>query len=239
MVNVGAALTQAAVHRTTNPSHLIMKKVLIICAVLFLLIGAAAITAGYFFVYKPAKQYVATFTQLQVLPKLEAEVKNRSNYVAPDSGELTRAQVQRFLATQQAIRAHLGQRVEQIAAKYQWLEKSADSKQQPPISELVGALKEMAGLIVEAKQAQVKALNQHQFSLGEYEWTRARVYEASGIPIDLAFQAAIREAAAGKVPAFDKMGQSKSGAVPEVNRSLVAPHKEQLTDSAGLAFFGL
>lgn len=216
-----------------------MKKVLIICAVLFLLIGAAGITAGYFFVYKPAKQYIASFTQLQVLPKLEAEVKNRSSFIAPRNGELTTAQVQRFLATQQAIRTHLGQRVEQIGAKYRWLEKSTDAKQEPPISELVGALKEMAGLIVEAKQAQVNALNQHQFSLGEYEWIRARVYEASGIPLDLTFQAAIREAAAGKVPAFDKMGQAKSEMVPEVNRSLVAPHKEQLTDSAGLAFFGL
>jgi hypothetical protein len=218
-----------------------MKKVIIICLGLFLLIGAAAITAGYFFVYKPAKQYIATFTQLQVLPKLEAEVKNQSGYVAPASGELTTAQVRRFLAAQQAIRTHLGQRVEQIGAKYQWLEKSGDSSQRPPVSELVGALKEMAGLIVEAKRAQVEALNQQRFSLGEYEWTRARVYEASGIPLDLTFQAAIREAAAGKVPAFEKMGQPETaaGTVPDANRALVAPHKQQLTDSAGLAFFGL
>jgi hypothetical protein len=216
-----------------------MKKVLITCLVLFVLIGAAGITAGYFFVYKPAKQYIATFTQLQVLPKLEAEVKNQSAYIAPSSEELTTAQVQRFLETQQAIRAQLGQRVEQIGAKYRWLEKSGDSKQQPPISELVGALKEMAGLIVEAKRAQVDALNQQQFSLSEYEWTRARVYEASGIPLDLTFQMAIREAAAGKVPDFEKMGQSSGRMVPDANRALVAPHTKQLTDSAGLAFFGL
>jgi hypothetical protein len=216
-----------------------MKKVLIVCLVLFLLIGAAAISAGYFFIYKPAKQYIATFTQLQVLPKLEADVKNQATYIAPNNGELTTAQVQRFLDTQQAIRAHLGQRVDQIGAKYRWLEKSADSKERPPVSELVGALKEMAGLIVEAKRAQVDALNQQHFSVSEYEWTRARVYEASGIPLDLSFQAAIREAAAGKMPAFDKLGQANSAVVPDANRALVSPHLKQLTDSAGLAFFGL
>ena len=216
-----------------------MKKALIICAVLLLLIGAAGITAGYIFVYKPAKQYVVSFKQLQVLPKLEADLRNQSSYAAPASGELTSLQVQRFLETQQAIRTQLGQRVDQIGAKYRWLEKSGDSKTQPPISELVGALKEMAGLIVDAKRAQVDALNQQKFSLSEYDWIRARVYEASGIPIDLNFQAAIREAAAGKVPNFDKMGQSSGVPIPDTNRALVAPHLKQLSDSAGLAFFGL
>jgi len=216
-----------------------MKKVLIICLVVFLLIGAAGITAGYFFVYKPAKQYLTAFTQLQVLPKLEAEVKNQSSYVAPNNSELTTAQVRRYLEAQQAIRTHLGQRVDQIGAKYRWLEESGNSQQRPPISELVGALKDMAGLIVDGKRAQVDALNRQQLSLSEYDWVRARVYEASGIPVDLTFQAAIREAAAGNVPNFENRRQFNDIIVPEANRALVAPHLKQLTDSAGLALFGL
>ncbi len=216
-----------------------MKKVLIICLVVFLLIGAAGITAGYFFVYKPAKQYLTAFTQLQVLPKLEAEVNNQSSYVAPKNSELTTAQVRRYLEAQQAIRTHLGQRVDQIGAKYRWLEESGNSQQRPPISELVGALKDMAGLIVDGKRAQVDALNRQQLSLSEYDWVRARVYEASGIPVDLTFQAAIREAAAGNVPNFENRRQFNDIIVPEANRALVAPHLKQLTDSAGLALFGL
>ncbi|MEO6002375.1 MAG: hypothetical protein ABIZ04_16145 [Opitutus sp.] len=216
-----------------------MKKALIICSVFLLLVGAAGITAGYFFVYKPAKQYVASFQQLQILPKLETELRNQTSYSAPASGELTPSQMQRFLDAQHAVQTQLGQRVDQIGAKYRWLQKSGESKEQPPLSELVGALKEMAGLIVDGKRAQVNALNQQQFSLGEYEWIRARVYEASGIPLDLNFQAAIREAAAGKVPNFDRMGQTSGAPIPDSNRALVAPYKKQLSDFASLAFFGL
>ena len=34
------------------------------------------------------------------------------------------------------------------------------------------------------RRAQVDALNQQGFSLAEYEWTRQRVYEAAGLPVD-------------------------------------------------------
>src|SRR5690606_38116896 len=107
------------------------------------------------------------------------------------------------------------------------------------VKEALSALRDLAGLVLEAKRFQVEALNQYNFSVEEYDWTRARVYEASGIPFDLTIQRAIRDAAAGKVPDFESHANSTSEDVPEKNRTLVAPHKKQLADAAPLAFFGL
>ncbi len=216
-----------------------MKKVLISVLVVLLLIGAAGITAGYFFVYKPAKAYLASVTRFQELPKIEAQVRNQASFAPPSNGELTPERVDRFVRAQQALRTRLGGRIDELTRKYRTLNRPDGSSEPPSVKEALNALRDLANLVLEAKQYQVEALNEQNFSVAEYDWIRARVYEASGIPLDQSFQHAIREAASGKLPNFGDGGTTDENPVPEANRKLVAPHVNQLTEAAPLAFFGL
>jgi hypothetical protein len=202
-----------------------------------MLLGIGGVAAGYYFLYRPAKAYIASVTKLKEIPKLDAQVSNKTSFKEPSNGELSPERVQRFVQTQQALTQRLGAQLDELERKYETLNRMGG--REPSVKEALNALRDLAGLVLEAKRFQVDALNQHNFSVEEYDWTRARVYEASGIPFDPTFQRAIRDAAAGKVPDFESYANSTGAEVPEKNRTLVAPHKKQLADAAPLAFFGL
>jgi hypothetical protein len=216
-----------------------MKKVLIALLVAFGLFMVAAVVGGYF-LYSRGKAYVASFTQLQEIPKLEAQVRNQAAFSPPADGELTQERFRRFLTTQKAIYAHLGNRVQLIEDKYPDLVRSraGETQRDPSAREVLGMVKDLSGLILEAKRTQVEELNRQGFSVSEYEWTRSQVYAAAGIPVEAYLGHVIREVAAGREPsAYGEAGKHVS--VPEKNRELVAPHHNELSERAGLVFLGL
>ncbi len=217
-----------------------MKKVLILLLVGFFVLSVGGVVSGYFFLYRPAKAYVVNLAQLQEIPKLEAGVRNKSAFVPPSSGELTEERVQRFARTQEAVASHLGDRIKTIEEKYKDFVRSRAGERERALSvtEALPMLKDLAALVVEAKRVQVDAINQHGFSLEEYEWTRSQVYAAAGIPVDAYFSRIVREVAAGREPDLSSI-PSELANVPEKNRALVAPMVNDLTDRAGLVFLGL
>src|SRR5690606_4310712 len=95
-----------------------MKKILIGLLIVFMLLGFGGAAAGYYFVYRPAKAYIASFEKLKELPKLEAQVSNKSSFNAPDNGELNSDRVERFVRTQEALRQRLGTRLDELDQKY-------------------------------------------------------------------------------------------------------------------------
>lgn len=217
-----------------------MKKVLILLLVGFFALSVGGVVAGYYFIFRPAKAYVFNLAQLQEIPKLESQVRNKSSFAPPASGELTEDRVQRFTRTQEAVASHLGERIKQIEVKYKDYVRSQAGERQREVSvtEAMSMLKDLATIVVEAKRAQVDAINQNGFSLEEYEWTRSQVYAAAGIPVDAYFSQVVREVAAGREPDL-KSVQTERATVPEKNRTLVAPLVKDLTDRAGLVFLGL
>lgn len=212
-----------------------MKKVAIGCLVV-LVLGAVFVGIGGYWAYNKTKGMVASFSQLQEIPKIEAQVQNKAAFTAPGNGELTEDQVTRFIAVQKAIRDRLGARVKELDAKYDALNKNRGGAS---IGEGLGALKDLGSLIVEAKKVQVEALNAQNFSLSEYEWARNAAYLAAGVPLTMNFQQIVKNAQAGKVPSQESMAEAVAGDAPEKNKALIAPHAEALRQSAGLAFFGL
>jgi hypothetical protein len=98
-------------------------------------------------------------------------------------------------------------------------------------------------MYVEAKRAQVDALNQNNFSLSEYKWVRKQAYLAIGMPVmDFDVSEVIDAVKSGKnmdtakaAPATLPIGPSG----PEKNQKLVEAHKKVLEDNAPLSFFGL
>jgi len=219
-----------------------MKKVLIGCGILVLVLGISGAIGAYYFVWRPAKAYVAEFAKLKEIPQLNQQVRNTTSFAAPTDNVLTTESVDRFVRTQQTIQTTLGAKLEELRTKYRTLGEGLSANRKPSWSEVTGAYKDLAGLIVEAKRAQVDALNQNNFSLAEYDWTRRRVYEAAGIPLNGDFEKILSDISAGNKPSENNSSTpppESAAVVPEKNRTLVSPHAKELGERAVLAAFGL
>ena len=214
-----------------------MKKVLFGCLGVLVIAAIVGGVAGYYFVYRPARSFMAGMTQLQEVPRLNARIRNTQRFSAPPDGMLTESMVQRYVQAQRAMHDSLGARLEELDSKYEVLSKQNGGN--PSFSEGVEALRDLAGIIVDAKRAQVDALNANGFSLAEYDWVRKSVYAASDIPMSVNFEHIVEQASSGQIPTGNSMSETVTGEVPETNRTLVAPHAEMLKQNAALAFFGL
>jgi hypothetical protein len=160
--------------------------------------------------------------------ELNDSVENRSAYEPPSDGTLNEETFNRFLAAQRQMRNTMEGRLDELQTKYESMEQEIDERGgQASISEMMGAYSDLTDLLIEAKRAQVAALNAQGFSLQEYNWVRQQVYRALGESVAVA---AIAESGAS-APA--------RATVPEATREMVAPHREELMESYALAWWGL
>jgi len=215
-----------------------MKKLAIGCAVLVGIgfVGAAGVS---YFAYHKVTSAFAGFAELGTLPEIERSIRKQGPYTPPPSGEPSNGQVQRLLEVQQVIRTRLGARAEEIERRYRTL-LAKDSATVVDAPEIISAYRDLAGAYMDAKRAQVDALNRAGISLEEYRWTRSQVYAALGVPLmDLDVARMIADAREGRQPAAPahQMIVSPTGS-PAVQK-LVEPHRKVLEANAGLAFFGL
>lgn len=219
-----------------------MNKPLVGCLAGVVVLAVGGAVGAYHFLWRPTRAYVTSFTKLQEIPRLNQQVRKQSAFTPPAGQLLSADAVERFLATQRSIVKQLGQRVDELHAKYRLLTPEGGTPRQPSFTEIVNAYRDLAGLIVDAKRAQVEALNQQQFSLAEYEWTRQRIYEAAGIPNVVDLEQALRAIAEGRKEDAEsaRVKPATSAAdIPEANRTLVAPYQKELTDRAVFVAFGL
>jgi hypothetical protein len=215
-----------------------MKKLAIGCAVL-LLIGFVGAGGASYYAYHKVTSAISGFAELGTLPELEKSVRKQGPYTPPPAGEPSPQQVDRLLGVQQAVRARLGARADEIEHRYHKL-LAKDSATVVDAPELISAYRDLAAAYMDAKRAQVEALNAAGLSLEEYRWTRSQVYAALGMPImDLDVVGMIDDVKQGRQPAAPsyRMAVGPSGS-PAVQK-LVEPHRKALEANAGLAFFGL
>jgi hypothetical protein len=221
-----------------------MKKIAIGCGIVIVVIGIA-LGVGSWYAYHKVKETFAGFADLAKVPDIEKSVTNSTPFAPPDNGELTEAQLTRFLAVQDHVKQTLGNRYKELDAKYKSLSERINKNQSGALDfpEVVAAYRDLASMYVEAKRAQVDALNQNNFSLSEYKWVRKQTYLAIGLPVtDFDVSEVIDAVKSGKnmdtakaAPTTLPMGPSG----PEKNQKLVEPHKKLLEDNAPLSFFGL
>jgi hypothetical protein len=110
----------------------------------------------------------------------------------------------------------------------------------PSLPDLVGGLKDLSAVYLDAWRAQVAAMNEAGFSRDEFSWVRLRVYQAAGLD-------AVRYDARDLSRALEQMAKGARLDVPAVtlpdapaaNRALVRPHLELVRSWLGMAFFGL
>jgi hypothetical protein len=221
-----------------------MKKLLVGCLVIAVL-GAILFAAGGYILYRaaaPVLQDARNYLQgMAELSELDKGVANQSVYDAPASGELTEAQVERFVRVQEAVRTALGERMRRFEEKYQYLKQNRSDSQPPSFAEVIGSLREIGTIFVDARRYQVDALNKERFSQSEYSWVRGRVFQAAGVEaVNYIDWKQLEEAARQNTGLTDlKTPELPTVDVPEKNRALVKPHLQRVDDWIPLAFFGL
>lgn len=219
-----------------------MKKLAIGCGIVavVLLIGAAVAT---YVVVNKVRDTVAEFTSLGEIPAIERRVTNQAVYTPPETGELTGAQVTRFVQVQQQVRSVLGARFDEFNTKYAALSKRMNRDEGTALDApaVINAYRDLARTYVDAKKAQVDALNAAGFSLDEYRWVRGQAYAAIGMPVmDFDIAKVIENVKSGNTDDVKgTVGGSIGPSGPESNKALVEPHKKALEDNAALTFFGL
>jgi hypothetical protein len=160
-----------------------MKKALVGCLVVGLLLVVVGGGAFYWFVVRPVGSAVGTLADnakgLAAAAQVEETISNKAPYTPPADGKLTPAQVQSLVAVQTAMQAALGTQLDTLKAKYDAIEAQQKAQgRDANLSEIAGAYSDFSGYILKAKQAQATALNQQNMSLEEYRWVRGQAYAA-------------------------------------------------------------
>ena len=216
-----------------------MKKLAIGCGVALLVVGIAAAGVAWY-VYRSVASTVSQFAELGQIPDLDREIRNTSPFTPPASEELTDAQVEKLLQVQGAIREKVGQRISEFESKYRAL---ADKKEATvaDLPAILRAYRDMASTWMDAKRAQIDALNRQGLSLEEYRWIRDQAYRAIGMAyVDLDVSRLVEDARRGTAgkPHGDFRG-SVEPTGPESNRVKVEKVRKTLEQNIALASFGL
>ena len=221
-----------------------MKKILTGCLVVAVIAMIGFGVAGYY-AYRLARPMIESagdyVARAREMSRLGDRVANKSPYVPPKSGELTASQVDRFVAVQGRVRNELGDRWTEMETKSAEIRKKTERNEMLSFAEVRNIFSEMAGIYVDARRAQVNALNIHKFSDAEYTWVKRRVYEAAGMHIASGFDfSAIEDLARdGAQRSSTKLPDLPMPEVPPGNIRLVKPHAEKLKEWIPMAVLGL
>jgi len=205
-----------------------MQKFLIGCAAVVLVLVVGGGTAGYFFVIKPAWEFASDIGEFTTeFQSLNDQIDRTEPFRPPATGQLDPEHFQRFLVAQRDMRGLLQTELQTLESKWDEIQQEIETDgRSANVFEVVTAYRDLGGLLLSAKQAQVEVLNRYQFSLEEYVWVRNQTYRALGEQVAVA---AIGE----KGPAL------ANAQVSDEVLAMVAPHREELMESYVMAWFGL
>jgi hypothetical protein len=221
-----------------------MKKILTGCLIVLVIAMIGFGVAGYY-AYRYARPMLESagdyVSRAGELSQLGDRVANKAPYVPPKNGELTAAQVDRFIAVQGRVRSELDNRWTEVEAKSAEIRKKTSGNEAPSFADLRNMFSDVANIYIEARRAQVGALNIHKFSDGEYAWVKRRVYEAAGMEVarGLDFSAIEDLAREGAQRSSTKLPDMPMPEVPPANIALVKPHLAQLKEWIPMAVLGL
>ncbi len=205
-----------------------MKKFLIGCLGVFVVLAAVGGFLAYRYVIQPLTGVVQSVEQFAQIAELNKGIRNQAGFQAPADGIISEVQLERFLAVQAAMRQRLSTTVEQLNVRYQQIEAQ---DREPNFRELMGAYQDLLKLVLEAKRVQVDELNTQSFSLAEYSWVKREAIRAVGIP----FATLDLTQLTGESVNLPEL----SSTVPEANVKLLEPYRETIEENFALAFFGL
>lgn len=150
---------------------------LITAGVLVLLLGAAG-TMFYVTIYKPIGSPLMAMSGAKRLE--EQRLQNRADFAPPASGEVTQEQADRFVTVEEAVQSRLATGAAVLAQKQAELERASETGSLSVRATLLvfGDIKQ---IYLDAKVAQIDAMNRANFSKTEFEWVRKHLYRAAGL----------------------------------------------------------
>lgn len=205
-----------------------MKKFLVGCLVVVVVLVGAGGTAGYFFVIKPAWEFAGGVQEfVQEYAELNEQVERQDDFEPSSDGGITSDQFQRFLVAQRDMREAMEGELTTLKERFESMQEEIDDEERDAnIGELFTAYQGLGELLIKAKRAQVEALNRYNFSLQEYLFVRNQTYRALGQEVAVASFG-------------DQAAQTRSSEVPEEVVEMVSPHREELMEGYAFAWFGI
>jgi hypothetical protein len=201
--------------------------------------------AGYF-AYRWAQPMIQStsdyLARAREMSRLGDGVTNKSPHIPPANGELTAAQVDRFVAVQTRVRDELDARWAEIEKQSAQIREKTQDGRELTFNEFITVFSDLTSIYMEARREQVNALNVHKFSDAEYWWVRMRIYEAAGMEIASGVDVSKLEQLArdnGISTSLRVEFDSVKQKVPPVNIKLVRPHLAKLKAAFPLAILGL
>jgi hypothetical protein len=166
----------------------------------------------------------------------DLRLQNRTAFLPPASGELTEKQTADFAAVEGRVQEQLAARNAVLAQAQEDLERADDAHALSVPATLL-AFGDVQGFYVDAKKAQVDAMNRANVSKAEFEWVRRQLYRAAGLRLS---QLDVSEILAGVRDATVQVHRFEpDGPVPERNQFLARPLASKLQAWGALGFFGL
>ena len=222
-----------------------MKKFLAGCLIVAVIamIGAGAAAFWAYRAMKPVIDNASNYMdKARIVERLGAAINNKTPFAPPASGELTAMQVDRFVAVQTRVRSELGDRWDEIEKKSAAIRARAEKNHNDwTLAEFTQVFSEIANIWIEARRAQVNALNVQKFSETEYQWVRKRVYEAAGVHLagnmDLSMIEELARDNMGR--AGMELPPADLPKVPVKNVELVTPHSAKIKEWIPMAVLGL
>ena len=215
-----------------------MKKLAIGCGIVAAMLTLAIGRGSCFLIHK-AKQVVGNYAQLSEIPAMNEKIQNKSVFEPPADGRMDARQIERYMAVQKGMQDRLGERFKQLNDKYSQI--SSDLKQkgrEANLGQSLGALNDLLSVLMDAKRAQVEALNESGFSLGEYQWIRQQTLIALGQGM-AAFNLEALAGGPSKMGSVLAMPTDLDPQMLEHNRALLTPYDATMDQWLTLTFFGL
>lgn len=206
------------------------------CALFLGLILLAIGGAAYWFLSPIWK----SFQEFEQIGQLNQEIQNQSPFTPPADKSLTEDQVRALVEVQRSMYENITSRFEEIREKVREIEEKAGPDGQVGVFEavrLVRSLHDAIGMIRQAKIYQVQALNDQGLSLAEYEFIRNTVVASVGGGNILNFTELRENLMQGQGLEMEDPQLSREQI--EANLAVIAPFREQLDETIGLAFLGL
>lgn len=193
-------------------------------ATVLILVGVGV--AAYFFVWRPAQQFLANVRP----PVLNLPSAPGGPAASAPSVKLTRPEVEAFVRVRRDVREAVGKDF----ARFENLYRDLVAGQTPSALELWGAVRDASGVVGRARAAQQAALRREKLSETSYANVRREANRALGVPeVDLGTAAeAIQQ---GRLPQLDQVVLP-----PDTdNARLLRPFQSELRATAALGLLGL
>lgn len=190
----------------------------------FLLVVALLALGGYFFVYRPARDFLAQVQHFTV------GTPQAGNAPQAQAAPITEAEVRKFVRVRRAVRAELGDTFAPLSG----LGSSVQQGGNPSLGDVVNAVRQIGGKLGAARAAQEAALHKEGLSPQRYAAIRSQVNRALGVP-EVNWQQVGQALQSLQAPDFQK---AVTPADPRTEK-LIAPFRQELQATAALGLIGL